>query len=182
MPTAKAEGTSKEVYINDALPAIAAGENHIGQAGSPAQVIDVTPTLDTLIYAAGDVLFDTTEITGVARLIGGRVKLVSVVLIDEDDQGVALDLYFLRSNVSLGTFNAAPAITDANARELQGHVAVATGDWKDLGGARVACIENINLLMEPLAASLNLFVAAVTGGTPTHTASGLKLRFGVEQY
>ena len=179
MPTLGAEGSSKEVYISDALPA---GTAHVGQVNTPGDAINGTPVCDTLIYAAGDVLFDTTAIAGAVRTSGGRAELVSVTVLDEDDQAAAvMDLYFLRSNVSLGTFNVAPAITDANAREIQGYVSIAAADWKDLGGAKVACVKNIGLLLEPTTGT-TLYVAGVTAGTPTQTASGLKLYFGFRQH
>ena len=38
MPTAKAEGTSKEVYVVDALPAAAAGTAHVGEFGNDRDV------------------------------------------------------------------------------------------------------------------------------------------------
>lgn len=145
-----------------------------------ANLIDVTPTLDTSIYASGDTLFDSTVITNAVPIGGAAIRLTSIVLIDKDDQGAALDLYILDSNLPFGTLNAAPSISDANADNMLAHIAVAAGDWKDLGGARVAVIENIQTIVKPSADGRDLYVAATTGGTPTHTASGLVLRFGFE--
>lgn len=145
-------------------------------------VIDVTPVCDTSAYGAGDVLFDSTAIAGAVRISGGRCELTSLTLIDEDDQTAAvIDLYFLRSNVSLGTFNAVPNISDANAREIQGWVSLAAADFKDVGGAKVACKTNIGLMLEPTTGT-TLYVAAVCAGTPTQTASGIKLRLGFKWY
>ena len=176
-PTPVSDAAPCPVNVSAALPA---GENHVGQTGSPADIIDVTPTLDTSAYGAGDVLFDTTTIANAVRVAGGRAELVSVTVLDEDDQtAAALDLYFLRSNVSLGTFNAAPAITDANAREIQGYVSIAITDWKDLGGCKVATVRNIGLMLEPTSGR-DLFVAGITAGTPTQTASGIKIKLGLK--
>jgi hypothetical protein len=58
-------------------------------------------------------------------------------------------------------------------------VSLSTGDWIDLGGVRVATLRSIGLMMVPNAASTNLFVAGITRGTPTHTASGLQLSLGM---
>jgi hypothetical protein len=166
MPTKSAEGYSKEVYLVDALPA---GTNLIGTAGSPATVVTITPTLDTSAYTAGDVLFDTAAIAGAVRTSGGQAKLVSVVLV------------FFRSNVSLGTINGAPNISDANAREIIGHVAFASGDFVDVGGSKIGCLKNIGLLLQPTTGT-TLYVAGICAGTPTQTASGIKIAFGFEQY
>src|SRR5262245_2507406 len=103
------------------------------------QVLEVTPVCDVSAYTAGDVLFDSVECPGVFRMSGGTALLKSVTILDEDDNTAAtLDLFFFRSNVSLGTFNAAPAITDVNAREIVGFVSFATTDWKDVGASKVA--------------------------------------------
>lgn len=160
------------------LIVLAAGENHVGQHGTPGDVIDITLSLDTSAYDAGDVLADTQTITNAVRVTGGRAILQSVTVIDEDDQGVALDLYFMSTSRSLGTENSAPNISDANARDILGFVAVASGDYKDLGGVRIATVRNIGLLLEAAGGSRDLYVGATTGGTPTYTASGLKLRLG----
>lgn len=153
----------------------------IGQVGSPSNLADVTLTLDTLIYAAGDVLSDTAEVVGAARVNGGRAVLESVILIDEDDQGIALDLHFFATNVSLGTKNVAPSISDVNAREHLGAISIVAGDYKDLGGVRVATLRSLGLLLEAAAASTSVWVQAVTQGAPTHTANGIRLKLGLVQ-
>lgn len=144
-----------------------------------ARILTCAPVIDTAIYAAGDVLFDTTILAGIIPVIGGAAELRSVEILDEDDQGIALDLVFFDSLVSLGTINGAPAITDANGRSALGCVSIATGDYIDLGGCRVATKLNLGLILQAAAASQNLYVAGITrGGTPTYTASGLKFKFG----
>lgn len=145
-------------------------------------IVDVTLSLDTSAYTAGDVLADTQIVTGALRLLDGYGMLQSVVLIDEDDQGAALDLYFFSANRSLGAENGAPDISDANARDCLGCVAVGTADYKDLGGVKIATLKDINLPVKAVSASKNIYVGAVNGaGTPTYSASGLKLRLGFTQ-
>lgn len=161
------------------IESIAAGENHIGQVGSPGDTIDVTLTLDTSAYGAGDVLADTQAVTNAVRVNGGRAILQSLVVIDEDDQGAAMDVYLLDANNSLGTENAAPSVSDANARAILGVVSIAAADYKDLGGVKVANIKAIGLALESTGATRDLYLAVVTQGTPTHTASGVLLRLGL---
>lgn len=175
MPTKQASGISQEVYLEDALPA---GENHVGQVATGGIVVALTPVCDTLAYTAADVLFATVEVPNAVRVSGGKAILESVVVLDEDDQAAAaMDLYFLRSNVALGTVNEAISITDANAREIQGFVPIAATDFKDLIASRVACVKNIGLVLQPTTGT-SVYVAATTAGTPTQTASGIKLRLG----
>lgn len=145
-------------------------------------VLDVTPTCDTLAYTAGDVLFDTITCGTVTRRNADVVVLESVTILDEDDNtAAALTLYFLDTNTSLGTINGAPNISDANARKVLGWVPVASGDWVDVGGAKVATVRNIGLTLKAAAASQIIYVAATCAGTPTQTASGIKLKLAFKR-
>lgn len=142
--------------------------------------ITVTPTLDTLIYASGDTLFDTTAIPNAVGASGLQAILQTLTVIDKDDQAAAaMDVYIFSTGTSLtfGTANAAPSLSDANAAKLLGIVSIATGDWKDLGGAKVACLRNLGILVESSNVR-ELGFAATTGGTPTQTAAGLVFTFG----
>lgn len=161
------------------IASIAAGENLIGLVGAPDIVVTVTPTLDTNAYTAGDLLFDSTEIANAVRANGGTAILQSITIIDKDDQKLGATLLFADANTDLGTPNSAPDPDDTEAATVIGHVAVAASDYVDLGGASVACIRGVGLLLKAGAATTSLYVAAITGGTPTHTASGLVLKIGL---
>lgn len=137
--------------------------------------MEVTFSLDTNIYASGDVLAATQVISGVSRMKDLTCVLSGITLIDEDAQGVELDVVVLSADVSLGTENAAVSITDANARQILGIVNVS--EWKDLGAAKIATVLNVNLPIKPADGTQNVYVALITRGTPTHTASGLRGRF-----
>lgn len=159
-----------------------ASEVHLGEVGTPAILVDVTPVCDTSIYAAGDTVFDKTVVTGALRINDGFGVLESLQVIDKDDQGAALDIYFFSSNITtFGTANAAPSISDADAATLLGIVSVATGDYKDLGGVKVASVKAINAILKAASGAKTIYVAATTSGTPTYTASGLVLRVGILQ-
>lgn len=147
-----------------------------------ADVLDFLPTLDTSIYADGDVLFDTTALANFFKNPGEGAYLQSIQALDEDDQGVAMDLVFLNAQVSLGTFNAAPSITDANARAILGIVNLPAAGFVDLGGCRIQTLRGVGLQLKPVAGSTSVYVAGITrGGTPTYTANGLRFKFGLHQ-
>ena len=135
----------------------------------------VTLSLNTNAYAAGDVLADTQEVPG----LRDPGYLHSVVILDEDDQKLPMDLVFFNANVSLGTENAAPNISDANARNILGIVRVNVIDYVDLGGLSVATKTGIGLALGTNAGAEKLYVGVITGGAPTHTAAGLQLRLGI---
>jgi len=143
-------------------------------------VVTVTPTLDTSAYASGDLLFDSTEIANAVRANGSTAILESITIIDKDDQGMAMSLLIANAATDFGTPNSAPNPDDDETATVIGWVPVATGDYIDLGGARVACIRNIGLLLKAGAATTSLYIAGINGtGTPTYAASGLVLQVGL---
>jgi hypothetical protein len=141
-------------------------------------VLDVTLSLDTNIYADGDVLADTQVITDALRTAGGRGRLDSVMVLDESDQGAALDLIFLDANVSIGTENAAVSVTDTNARSILARVPIVSGDFYDMGGCRVASVGNLGRILRAVSGTRDLYVAAISRGTGTYAAAGIRLKLG----
>ena len=157
---------------------IAAGETHIGEVGMADDTITITCTLSTDVYASGDTLFETQEIAGAVRVNGDTCILQSIHVIDIDDQGIEMDLLFFNANTSLGTENAAPDIDDTEVLTTLGKVNIVAGDYIDLGANRIATVTGIGLVLEAGAATTSLYVAGITRGTPTHSATGLTIKFG----
>lgn len=172
-------GGRLDVNVGAIGVATPAGENIIGKVRGSSAQFSVTFSLDTAQYASGDVLADTQPISGVMAEAGGTALLHSIVLNDKDDKGQAIDIVLLKSNVTLGTENSPPSISDANADEVLGTVSVSAADWNDLGGCRIATKPGIGLLCKSAAGSTDLYVALICkGGTPTYTASGITGKFG----
>lgn len=168
-----AAGSSSPVTVSNPLP-----------VGQKLDWIQVTPTLDTAIYASGDLLFDVVTITSAALATGGAVELVSVVVTDEDEQNQAIDLYIVNASTSWGTINNAVAATDAISRTVQAYIPIVAADFKDIGGAGVAMpttSKNIGIVCET-SGSANLYLVGILrSGTPTYTASGIKVSLGFRQ-
>lgn len=149
----------------------------------PAKLITVSFTVETGGYSASDLLADTQEIAEAVDETGRPALLQSVTILDTDDQtAAAYDIYILDRDVSMGTENAAPSISDANAVAiLGGPIAIAAADWKDLGGAKVAGKENIGKIVKPNSGR-SLYAAIVNGaGTPTFASGVIQVRFGFIQ-
>lgn len=147
--------------------------------GTVLETISVTLSLDTSAYANNDLLADAQEVAGVALASGGKAKLVSLVVVDEDDQGQAFTVFLTQISDTWGTENSAPTVSDTVARSIQAMIPVAT--YVDVGGAKIASVYNINAVVETTGGT-SLYAAVVNGtGTPTYTASGVKLIFGFEQ-
>lgn len=143
------------------------------------RVIDVTPVLDTNAYADNDVLFVPIEVGGVFPQ-GQPVILDSIIVLDGDDQGVDFDLIFSNATLTLGTINGAVSISDADAAKIVGYVRlVGSTDANDLINSQLYSKGNINLLMAGVAGTGSLFLSGVVrSGTPTYTASGMKIKLG----
>lgn len=149
---------------------------------APGKVTEVTLTVPTDAQDDNDVIAATQVIEDIARRNGGTILLKSIVVLDKDDQGIEMDLVFLRSNVALGTEDAAVSITDDNAEEIVGIVNVPTSAYADLVNSQVAVVDDINLIMVADGSSPDLYIAAVTRGTPTYASGEILLKLGYEQY
>jgi hypothetical protein len=135
----------------------------------------LAPVLDTSAYTANDVLFATTAVP--CKVSSGKIR--GVEIIDKDDVGEAAKLIFLRSNVALGTFNAAPSISDANSEEIIAETATITAAL-DLGGTRSGFLAmEIPFNVEP---SGTLYVAGITTTALTHTAGGVVFNISIEKW
>jgi len=145
--------------------------------------VEITLSLDTNAYVTGDVLFDAQELVDVCKH-GRPAVLYSLQLIDEDDQGMAIDLVFLRSNQSIGTENAAFSPSDAVAREILTEVPILAADYNDYTNNQQAIKQvsdtGMGVVLKPTTGT-SLYVAVVTRGAPTHSASGMRLRVGLIQ-
>src|SRR5262245_55053904 len=75
------------------------------QSVGVCDLISITPTLDTSAYASGDLIADATAIAGALRTSGGQAELVSLVIVDEDAQGLAMDVYVTSLSTTWGSLN-----------------------------------------------------------------------------
>ena len=157
-----------------------AGRLVVSAAGD-GDLIAITPTCDTNIYASGDLLFDLTAVANAVRSNGDVAYIKSLTVIDKDAQGTAMDIYVSTGSTTMGTLNSAPNISDANivANQMQLLCQIATSDYATLSGAKIASLE-ISKAVEAAAGTRSIYIGAVTqGGTPTYTASGLVLLVGL---
>ena len=148
--------------------------------GGNIVMADVTLSVTTGIHASGDVLADVQEVTRALHCAGGSGYIESLVVVDGDDQGAAMDVIFFDGTATLGTENSAVSITDANAAKIIGIVSVLASDYVDLINSKVAFKEKLGILVD-LSTGTSIYVGTVTRGTPTHSASGITLRIGIVQ-
>lgn len=149
------------------------------QVGGISTIVDLTLSLDTSAYADGDLMADVQEMTDATRSVIGTGVIQTLTVIDKDDNGGAFDVYLTSDATSWGTENDAVAITDALAASIQGSITVEASNYYDLGGAQVAHINSIGMVIESPSNSTSVYVATIARGTNTYTASGVVLRFGL---
>lgn len=143
-------------------------------------VFDVTMSTDTSAYASGDLIADTQQLDAFFNKTDGRGVINSVTIIDEAAQSVKFYVIFHSTSTSMGTENSAPNISDANASAgIQGVVTVDTTDYITISGTSTACVKNIGLPVKAVSGTDDLYVSILNAtGTPTYTATSLKLRIG----
>ena len=140
-------------------------------------VYEVTPVLETSILADNDVFFVPIEIPQVFEK-GLPRFLDSIVVLDGDDQNTDFDLVFSNATVTLGTLNSAVSISDADAAKVIGATSMlAASHAFDLINSILFVKTGIGLVLKGTTNSLWVS-GVVRSGTPTYTASGMKIRLG----
>jgi len=136
--------------------------------------------LDNAQYADGDLMANPVEIVEAIHPNGSTV-IRSIVVVDTDDQGATFSLLFFGSNPgNLGTLNGAMAITDAQAAMCIGHVIV--DSYEDVGAQQVGTEANVQLMVRPEDGRTSLWVAAISGGTPTYASGAMTVKIGLERH
>lgn len=134
----------------------------------------VEPPTETTAYAKDDVVFAPIEISDVVFSEGDTVLLESVKLIDGDELNKAIDLIFLKSEVSIGAVNAAASVPSG--AEYLGTVKIAKTEYTDLGAFSVAEKKNVNEIFAAASDAKSLWVAGIAREAITYTStSGLSL-------
>jgi len=147
----------------------------------PIEVIPLTPTVDTAIYAAGDLLTEKLEFEGVADVFFNRGTILSVTVTDNAKQSAALDVVFFDSDPSDTAFteNIIFDLDDADIVKIAGTVSLTT--YVDYSLNSSAFVET-NIPYNLGERGTSLFAALVTRGTPTYVAaSDLTIRIVVKQ-
>ena len=142
------------------------------------KAVRITPTVSTSAYTAGNVLFATTAIPISVTAGASRGTILAVGIVDRvRTASQTITLTFLRSNVALGTLNSSVSITNTDALEVLGQVAVTTS--VDLVNSRYGEVTGLVIPFDLPGG--NLYVAATTAGTPTFSAAdAIRLRVAMQ--
>jgi len=135
-------------------------------------VISQTPTISAAsAYTAGDAVGGKLTFTGCPT--EGYVEGVTIV--DIDEEGPELNLVLFAADFTAVADNAAFDVTAGEETRVIGVVNIASGDFKDVGGCKVATKGNLKIpfkLTETAAAKRGrIYGQLVTAGTPTYTTT-----------
>jgi hypothetical protein len=162
---------------NLALAADGAMQRISRQTGVPIRIVPTVLNADA--YDSGDVLFDFTEITDAIDQAGGAGMIDKIVIYDKGDQAAAAWVLYLSPAVTaLGVLDSAPNISDANAIGAAAGEGietfdVASTDFKDAGGIKVATLRDLKWTKKAATDSRKLFLAATVTGTPTQATGDI---------
>lgn len=129
-------------------------------------------------YSSGDQVGVPIVLTDILASTKGQLLLTSVNVIDYAVQSLALDLWFFKSQPTTVADNAAYSMTDANALLCVGIVQIVAGNYSIAAINSVATLGNINKMLQGIAGSKDLWMAAVTRGTPTYASGDLIIDVG----
>lgn len=156
-------------------------------------IFSVTPVITAEAYTANDQLGGINVLTDVVADQKSCALLKSLTVIDKSKQNKGIVALF---------FDALPTVTSVDGQPLDisdselvskciGRVEVSTSDYINVGGASVASITNIDLVLRSNS-SLNtagqllqgeVWCVLMTTGTPTYTStSDINLKLGLEQF
>ncbi len=131
-------------------------------------VVRVKPVIGTGAYASGDALGAKFGLPDVVREKGGAAILESVVVLDQDDEGVQIDFPLFARNFTATADNAAFAVTDADLEFCVGVVSVS--NYANFSVNQVGTARGLGLALV-IPTGRDLFCQAVVRGTPTFAAT-----------
>lgn len=155
---------------------LAANEGHIGAISGHTNIVDVVLTLDTVAYAANEVLAATQIVVNAMRVNGGTGILNSIQLLDRDANGKSIEIIILEGNSPIGVENAAVTIAYTSADAILGIVRFDEADYINLINSKSITKGGLGIGVKSLAGSKDLYIAAITRDIATFTANGIRVR------
>jgi hypothetical protein len=163
-----------------ALPALIAGEAHIGEIGRWADLIVVTPTIGAAAFAADDVVGGKLTITNAVRINAGKGKITGLKVVDAAKQNAGLLVFIFGADLAgIYADNSAEAVTAADWLKWIGTIEILGSDWREMANASLVDL-GFDMAVES-ASGRNLFALIITPSGATFTANCLQLTFGMEE-
>jgi hypothetical protein len=148
-------------------------------------VISVTPTIDTNIYAAGDAVGGKQTLASAVHAAGAAATLTTLTVVDKGNQKANLTILFFDSDPSAATItNNAAFVWSTDISKVIARVNVVTADYETIDSEAIATLNLADLgVMLEASGSTSLYAAVVlTSGTPTYTGTAdLIFKYGLKK-
>ena len=142
----------------------------------------IEPPSETSAYADGDVIFAPIEVP-VTLVNNDTFLLDTLLLVDDDELKKAVDLVFLKSELSIGAVNAAATVPSAGSADFLGTVKIAGTDYVDQGDFSTVEKKDLGMILSVADGAKGIWVAGVAREAVTYTSeTGLGLKLGFRLY
>lgn len=147
-----------------------------------ANVIKVTPTLDTNELATGEQATLAFELANAVGDSGSVAVLEQLAIVDKGKAKKAFDIFFFNAQPTIASsLNGEFDVTDAEmADKCVGMMSVVANDFKDIKASSVAVLSP-GIEMRAAPGKLSLWAVIVARDTVTYTSDGLVLRLTFNQ-
>ena len=121
-------------------------------------LLEVTPTINTVEYDIGDCLFVSTEIPNFFRGKNDAAEIKSLTIIDRTSDEPDMAVYLTTNSTTLGAINATADGADAVTDDIQCIIPVVPADY--LGGANYTDTSSVACLTDPANDGIGCIVKA----------------------
>ena len=168
-------GTHSVSTAGDYSPFTMDSQGRVWVRPAPAQVrLQVTPTIDSLVYASGDSLCGLMTISNAVRISGGSGIIQSITVLDNTQaQRAAMDILFFDRSVTVAAANAALAMSDADMAFCLGVVSIGPYNTAFAGTPLNSISTLANIGLPIVLNGTDLFAAVCVRGTPTYGGTNL---------
>jgi hypothetical protein len=156
------------------------GFNSVGEVlevSTQSKTIEVTPTLDTNAYAAGDRMGSIVTLTNIVRAVGESATIIDIVALDKAKQSIAFDIMFFSASPTVASAdNAAIDITDVEMEKCLGVINMPEANYMALANSSICTKPNVGLNITPTTTSAYLLLVAQDAATYAVGSIVLKIK------
>ena len=148
------------------------------------KVFTITPTTATSEAGTNEVVFQADELSNFMSEKGGTAIIQSITILDDDDNGQALDIVFMDTADVLDATVAGSTVVDAADGDIPDAILgfVNVSNYFDGVLWQVGQKDNIGLAIQSASATRSIFISAVNrGAAAIWTVAGLRLKIGYIQ-
>lgn len=168
--------------VTQLRPGMGSDNNRLNEMKT--KVFTITPATATSECGTGEVVFQADELANFMSEKGGTAIIQSIVILDDDDKGEALDIVFMDTDGLLDASTAGSTPIDAADGAIPDAIlgVVSVSNYFDGVNWKVGQKDNIGLVIKSASTTRSVYISAVNrGAAVTYTSAGLRLKIGYIQ-